>query len=311
MTVLGMDGGGTKTLVAVAGPDGQVTAVTKGPGLDPMAGPGWEARMTAQLQPFAPVEAAVIGLPYFSEVPAISDRQSAVARSVLGPDTLVMNDVAVAYEGALGGAEGVMLLSGTGSMAWSRGPLGVARCGGWGDVFGDEGSAWWIGREALTRVSRHLDGRQSAPGLAEGLLAALGIPGSELIAWTYGQAQPRAAVAALARHVDALAAVDADAAGIMARAAGQLVDLARAAARASGASPEAGWSYAGGVFRSNVVRGAVTDAMGRPPLAPRLPPVGGALLVAARRAGWLVDDRFIATLAASLAEISTGQEHIP
>ena len=300
--MLGMDGGGTKTVVAVAGSGGQVIAVTQGPGLDPTAGQDWAARMTALLQPFAPVKAAVIGLPYFSEVPAISARQTAVARSVLGPGALVMNDVAVAYEGALGGAEGVLLLSGTGSMAWSRGPLGVVRCGGWGDVFGDEGSAYWIGREALTRVSRHLDGRQSAPGLAAGILTALGIQGSDLIEWTYGQAQPRAAVAALARQVDALAAVDADAAEIIGLAAGHLVDLARAAARASEAPPEAGWSFAGGVFRSTHVRDAVTAAMGRPPLAPRLPPVGGAVLVAARRAGWQVDDRFIATLAVSLAQ---------
>ena len=177
----------------------------------------------------------------------------------------------------------------------------MVRCGGWGDVFGDEGSAWWIGREALTRVSRHLDGRQPAPGFAAGMLTALGIQGSALIAWTYGQAQPRAAVAALARQVDALAVGNPDAAEIMERAAGQLVDLARAAARASGVGPEPAWSFAGGVFRSAIMRDVVTAAMGRPPLPPRLPPVGGALLVAARRAGWRVDDRFIATLAGSLA----------
>ncbi len=296
-----MDGGGTKTVVAVAAPSGQVIAMTEGPGLDPTAGDGWEARMMALLQPHAPVDAAMIGLPYFSEVPAISARQTAVAQSVLGPGAEVVNDVALAYEGALGGAEGVLLLSGTGSMAWSRGPLGVVRCGGWGDVFGDEGSAYWIGCQALARVSRHLDGRQNAPGLAAGILEALGIPGSGLIEWTYGQAQPRAAVAALARRVDALAAVDADAAGILGLAAAQLVDLARGAARASGVGPDAGWSFAGGVFRSACLLGEVTAAMGTQPLAPRLPPVGGAVLAAARRAGWRVDDRFITTLAGSLA----------
>ena len=302
MIVLGLDGGGTKTVVAVAGPTGQVVAMTHGSGLDPTAGLDWEPRMVAMLRPFAPVAAAVLGLPYFSEVPAISARQTAVAQSVLGAGAEVVNDVGVAYEGALGGAEGVLVLAGTGSMAWARGPSGIARCGGWGDVFGDEGSGYWIGREALSRVSRHLDGRQNAPGLATGLLGALGIAGSELIAWTYAQAQPRAAVAGLARHVAGLAAHDPDAGEIMARAAAQLVELAQAAGRNAGLAPGCPWSFAGGVFGSAVVRATVTAAMGSEPVRPRLPPVGGAVIGAARRAGWPVDDGFITTLAASLAE---------
>ena len=302
MRVLGLDGGGTKTAVAVASRTGQVIAVSQGPGLDPTAGDGWEARMIALLQPFAQVDAAMLGLPYFSEVPAISARQTAIARSVLGLEAEVVNDVAVAYEGALGGAEGVLLLSGTGSMAWARGPAGVVRSGGWGDVFGDEGSAYWIGREALTLVSRHLDGRQSAPGLAAGILDALNIHSGELIAWTYSHTQPRAAVAALSRRVGDLAATDADAANILKRAAAQLVDLARAAARTGGLGHGHAWSHAGGAFGSAHLLAGVTAGMGSPPLPPRLPPVGGAVLAAARRAGWLVDDAFITTLAGSLAE---------
>ncbi len=111
-------------------------------------------RDLAALVDVGPVDAAVLGLPYFSEVPAISARQSAVAVAALGAGACVMNDVAVAFEGALGGDEGVLVLAGTGSMGWARGPAGVVRVGGWGDVFGDEGSAFWIGREALALVSR-------------------------------------------------------------------------------------------------------------------------------------------------------------
>ena len=302
MIVLGLDGGGTKTAVAVADPTGRVLAVAQGGGLDPTAGAAWEARLIALVQPFGAVQAAFLGLPYFSEVPAISARQTLVARSVLGHGAEVVNDVAVAYEGALGGAEGVLLLAGTGSMAWARGPAGVVRCGGWGDVFGDEGSAFWIGREALTLVSRHLDGRQHAPAFADAMLRALGIAGSDLIDWTYSQTQPRAAIAALSRQVGTLASHDPDAAYLMARAAAQLVDLAHAAARISGQGPDVGWSYAGGVFASAHLRAAVAAGMGSDPRAPRLPPVGGAVLAAARRAGWRVDDSFINTLATTLAE---------
>ena len=302
MRVLGLDGGGTKTAVAVAGPSGRVIAAALGPGLDPTAGDGWEARLIALVQPFAPIQSAMLGLPYFSEVPAISARQTALARSVLGIGAEVVNDVAMAYEGAMGGTEGVLLLSGTGSMAWARGPAGVVRCGGWGDVFGDEGSAFWIGREALTCVSHHLDGRQAAPGLTAGILDALNITGAQLIDWTYNQSQTRAAVAHLSRRVAEMAGHDPDAADILNRAAAQLVDLARTAARISGQAPGYDWSYAGGVFNSAHILAQVTAGLGTQPRAPRLPPVGGAVLAAARRAGWITDENFIATLANSLAE---------
>ncbi|MEI6096825.1 MAG: BadF/BadG/BcrA/BcrD ATPase family protein [Alphaproteobacteria bacterium] len=302
MRVLGLDSGGTKTLLAVALPTGQVTEFRQGPGLDPTAGKDWEQDLITLLQPCAPMQAAVLGLAYFSEIPAISARQTAIAQAVLGLGAEVVNDVAVAYEGALGGADGVLVLSGTGSMAWARGPAGVVRCGGWGDVFGDEGSAYWIGRAALALVSRHLDGRQDAEAFAAGMLDAIGIIGAELIAWTYGQTQPRAAVAALARDVVALAEQNQDAAEIVRQAAAHLVEMGRSAARRADLPRGHRWSFAGGVFASDALRGAVTTGMGSPPTPPRLPPVGGAVIAAARRAGWVVDETFIATLAGSLAD---------
>ena len=155
--VLGLDGGGTKTEIALVARDGQVVRFLAGPGLDPMAG-DWEARLAAMATGLGPVRAAVLGLPYFSEVAEISARQQAVASRLFGTAAQVRNDVDVAFEGALGGQDGVLILAGTGSMAWARGAAGTARAGGFGDAFGDEGSANWIGRIALNLVSRHLDG---------------------------------------------------------------------------------------------------------------------------------------------------------
>lgn len=301
MRVLGLDGGGTKTILAMALPTGEVIETKNGPGMDPTAGPKWEQHLTNMLRPCPAVEAAVLGLAYFSEIPAISVRQTEIAQLVLGPRAEVVNDVAVAYEGALGGSDGVLVLSGTGSMAWARGPLGIVRSGGWGDVFGDEGSAFWIGRAALSRVSRHLDGRQNAPVFAKGILDALGLTGSDLIEWTYGQSHPRAAVAGLSRHVSALAGHDADAAQILKQAAGQLVELSRTAARTAGLAEGHAWSFAGGSFASPILLAEVTAGMGSDPMLPRLPPVGGAVIAAARRAGWTIDESFLATLAATMA----------
>lgn len=301
MRVLGLDGGGTKTEVAVVDRSGQVVAFVAGAGMDPTAGDGWEARLAAMVGPLGAVERAVLGLPYFTEVPAISAHQSAVAVQVLGPGARVLNDVGMAFEGALGGAEGVLILAGTGSMAWARGPRGVVRAGGFGDVFGDEGSAFWIGREALRIVSRHLDGRQRAAGFAAGILGGLGISGEGLIAWTYGQ--PRVAVAGVARLVARQAeAGDPVALGLLRRAARELGDLTRAAMRAAGLAPGARWSFAGGVMGNPVVRGALGERLGLEPVPPILPPVGGAVLVAARDAGWDTGGDFQATLVRSLGE---------
>jgi glucosamine kinase len=62
----------------------------------------------------------------------------------------VMSDAEAAHLGALGGDAGILLLAGTGSMALGRNARRRwARAGGWGPLLGDEGSAFWIGREWL------------------------------------------------------------------------------------------------------------------------------------------------------------------
>ena len=62
----------------------------------------------------------------------------------------VIADVEAAYLGALGERAGILLLSGTGSMALGRDERGRwTRAGGWGPLLGDEGSAFWIGRQWL------------------------------------------------------------------------------------------------------------------------------------------------------------------
>ena len=305
--VLGLDGGGTKTEIALVDPAGRVLRLVAGPGLDPTSGEDWQGRLAAMVAGMSPV-AARLGLPYFSEVPEISEAQQALATRLLGPCALVRNDVDLGFEGALGGQEGVLVLSGTGSMAWARGRRGTARAGGFGDVFGDEGSAHWIGVQALNLVSRHLDGRWRCAGFAEGLLARLGISGGELIAWTYGAGASRAEVAQVARHVASLAdGGEEEARRLLRRAAGELARLARAAARAAGADPRH-WSHAGGVLGNPMLRGFLASELGAPPLAPLLPPVGGAALAAARAAGWQTGSDFTGRLALALREAAERRE---
>lgn len=299
--VLGLDGGGTKTDLAVIDCAGSVISRRQMQGLDPTKGPEWEAVLAGIATTVGPVTTAVLGLPFHGEVAQISARQTEIATSLFGASACVMNDVAVAFDGAFAGADGVLVLAGTGSMAWSRGPLGVHRVGGWGECFGDEGSAFWIGREALRQISQQLDGRRPRTTFADAMLSRIGIGANDLIGWTYGLANKRALIAALAVTVSALArAGDADAAALMTKAASHLSHLGLTAQRLCGLA--LGWSFAGGVMNDAVVRDGLTKAMGAAPVAPILPPVGGAVLAAARAAGWETGDDFIARLKVGLTD---------
>lgn len=293
--VLGIDGGGTKTEAVVVDGSGTVLWRDRTGGLDPLAGPDWEARLAVLAQAAGPVVQAAVGLPCFGEIEAVTRRQEAVVATVFGASAKAFNDVELAFEGALAGQDGVLVLAGTGSMAWGRGPLGVHRVGGWGDVFGDEGSAFWIGREALSRASRELDGRHADSGFATALLAGLGIGGRDLMAWVHALEQPRSGIAAVAALVSDLArGGNRDAVALLTEAGQLLANQGRTAARLCGTG--ARWSFAGGVLADPVVRAVLAERMGGSPQAPVLPPVGGAVLVAARAAGWRTGAAFIQRL---------------
>jgi len=91
----------------------------------------------------------------------------------------------VALDDAFGEGPGVLLIAGTGSVAFGRGPTGTfARCGGWGPYFGDEGSGAWIGRKALSVVTAAADGREPETTLTGAILTAAEVNEvSELVAW--------------------------------------------------------------------------------------------------------------------------------
>jgi glucosamine kinase len=289
--VLGIDGGGTKTEAAVADAEGRVVWRDRTGGLDPTAGPEWEIVLEELARMAGPVAQAALGLPYHGEIAEISRRQHRVSTQLFGTSVLVANDVALAFEGALAGAEGVLVLAGTGSMAWARGPLGTHRVGGWGDIFGDEGSAYWIGREALARISRELDGRDPESGFAKVMLATIGIAPEDLSTWAYAEA-PRARIAGLAAVVSTCAqAGNAVARALMQAAGEELGLLGQTAVRLCGTAER--WSYAGGVMADPTVLATVTAAMGCPPVPPILPPVGGAVLAAAKAAGWTTGSTFL------------------
>jgi N-acetylglucosamine kinase-like BadF-type ATPase len=70
----------------------------------------------------------------------------------------VETDAFISYLGAIGLEPGVLLIAGTGSIAIGRrADSAMIRIGGWGPIFGDEGSGFWIGREVIQTALRAND----------------------------------------------------------------------------------------------------------------------------------------------------------
>ncbi|MBW7920649.1 MAG: N-acetylglucosamine kinase [Rubellimicrobium sp.] len=302
--VAAVDGGGSKTAVAVATRDGSARRLPTVGGSNPQDNPDWAQAIEAALAPVQGAAHVVLGLGGYGEVPEVDARLEDKARALTGPRFTMMNDVALAARAAFPNGGGVLVLSGTGSMAVATGPAGTVRVGGWGDLFSDEGSAFWIGREALARAARERDGREGDTRLADGLEAALGLTGGghyALLGWALAQPHPRADIARLARIVDRLAGNGVDAArALLDAAAGELAALAATAARRAGLEAPQPWAPAGSVFNSRILTGAVAARLGGPAIAPAADALGGGLLLAARAAGWDVDAAWRARVAAGL-----------
>jgi glucosamine kinase len=129
----------------------------------------------------------------------------------------VGTDVEGAHRDAFGGGPGVLLVVGTGSIAWGRDPVGrEIRVGGWGEVLGDEGSGYWLGLQGLRAVARAADGRSASTALSRVVLERLGLPEPQaLIPWTANASKGE--IAALAPLVlDAAEAGDREAAEVLA-----------------------------------------------------------------------------------------------
>jgi N-acetylglucosamine kinase-like BadF-type ATPase len=101
-------------------------------------------------------------------------RAATLLRTLARSNRLIINDISVvsdaeiAYEGALNGEDGIIMIVGTGSIGLARiGKGKFIRCGGWGIELDDEGSGAWIGKEALTAIVRHIDGRGKPTKLTE------------------------------------------------------------------------------------------------------------------------------------------------
>jgi N-acetylglucosamine kinase-like BadF-type ATPase len=305
---LGVDGGGTKTAFALIDRQGQVLARNEQSsayylevGMEGAA--DVLARGCAGLFAAAGVTAndvtfAFFGLPAYGEDRAVQAQLDALPRAVLGHGRyLCDNDMVCSWAGSLACADGISVIAGTGSMAYGRIGGQGARAGGWGELFSDEGSAYWIARAGLALFSRMSDGRAPRGPLHALMRTRLALQDDlDLCQVVYGELRgERSKVAALSRLVSEAAALgDAQAAAILESAALEVAALVDAVRGQLGvdAGTEVTVSYSGGLFgvegplRAPFARVLAASSAGAYRLmAPRLPPVLGAAVYAAHQVG--------------------------
>jgi glucosamine kinase len=219
--VAGVDAGGSHTVAVLVDTDGRERARREGPGS--AVGPGAEAvsaEIVSRLVQDAvgraggpAVAALVVGAAGVGHAPAREAFVNALRARGAPARTMVVTDAEAAFASAFGDGAGILLLSGTGSIALARDPSGAwHRVGGWGWRSGDEGSGYAIGRAGVAAVGRALDGRGPATTLSQLLPAALGIADAPaLLAWARdaapaGLAGLGTAVQTAARRGDPVAA---------------------------------------------------------------------------------------------------------
>ena len=259
--VIGIDAGGTKTVCHLADEHGTLVAEARAGG--------------ANLQASGELHVEKVLHDVMEE--AIGDREIMPAAICLGiagvdrPDdslvvrsllrrigykarTLVVNDALVALEAGAPDAPGVVIISGTGSIAYGRNRANeAARVGGWGHALGDEGSGYWIGRAALRAVLREADRRGPRTALTPLLLRHFGVSEAQsLIHEVYQGSLRPAAIGALAQCVQtAFGQEDPAAVGILRAAADELEAAGVSVSSRLGMADEPFvFLLSGGIFRA-------------------------------------------------------------
>ena len=328
---LGVDGGGTKTALALIDRDGNIRATHTASGAYYFAA-GLEATGAVLAAAVAAVlhgagavaadlEYAYFGLPGYGEDSTVGDALDRLPAACLsGTPYRCGNDMVCGWAGSLMCRDGISVVAGTGSICYGERGGRSARCGGWGELFSDEGSAYWIACRGLNLFSRMSDGRAPRGPLHELMKSSLALAADlDLCGHIYTRlASDRARIAQLARLVqEAAIAGDAQAVAVYSEAAAELAGLIEATRRqlGFGADESVPVSYSGGVFDHASELLLLPFAAGlrahHPHYQleiPALPPVLGAALYAARCSGKPLDASAIARLRARDASAAVGAD---
>jgi N-acetylglucosamine kinase-like BadF-type ATPase len=305
---LGVDGGGTKTALVLIDADGEIRATHVAPGsyyvsigldaLSALLAEAVGAVLTKAAVSPDTLDFAFFGLPAYGEDSALLGTLSRLPQQFLRADTFLCgNDMVCGWAGSLLCRDGISIVAGTGSICYGERNGAAARCGGWGELFSDEGSAYWIACRGLNLFSRMSDGREPRGALYDLVKQSLHISEDlDLCAHVFSQlGGDRARIAQLSKLVtQAARAGDEQSIAIIDDAARELALLVDATRRRLEFAPgePVPVSYSGGVFEhvGAMLKDKFTACLhaygaGYQVGEPLLPPAIGAALYAAKRHG--------------------------
>src|SRR4029450_6136685 len=156
MHVIGIDAGGTKTVCLLADEQGEIISRARGEGANLQAAGELQVEkippkvMDDAIDGRAIAPAAIcLGIAGVDRPNDAATVRSIMKRIGYNSRVLIVNDALIALETGAPGQPGVVIISGTGSIAYGRNAAGeAARAGGWGYVLGDGGRGHWVGRRA-------------------------------------------------------------------------------------------------------------------------------------------------------------------
>ena len=209
--ILGVDGGGTKTVALLGDLDGNV--LSRGmSGSSNIHAVGFDAACLAlesaihmaRKDHSGEIAAMCLGLAGAGRKEDIEQFQNWVVHKFPKTIVRVVSDAEILLMAAVPSGPALALICGTGSIVYGRTVTGeLIRAGGWGYLFGDEGSGFAIGVAALRAVMQAYDGRGSETLLSELVLERFGLrTPPDLVRSIYGAESPRLALASLADLVE-------------------------------------------------------------------------------------------------------------
>lgn len=301
----GIDGGQSTTTAVLGNADGRVVGRGSSGGCDELGAGADSTRLRDALEAALREALRAAHLPKSTRLRALVagvsgyDAEPVGAAPHFSADSVaLMHDAPVAHAGAFGGGSGVVVIAGTGSVAYARDENGgVATLGGLGYVFGDEGSGFAIARNALAASLRHLHAGCRVALQACAFFNAAS--GAEILRSFYRGAISREHLASFARVVVEISTSDDDACARDAAVRAHR-DLATLACDAAG-RPEVHWStppriaFLGGLMRNARFRERVHSSTTRANAAlrvvpPRYEPAVGALILAYNSGGIRVEE---------------------
>ncbi len=233
---LGIDGGGTKTSCLIGDENSvlgkgtsagsNIIRVGERQARESLGAAIRQACSAANISP-AKIERTCVGI-----AGGAGPEIAAVVRRLLSEfvsgEIEVVGDMVIAMEAAFGGGPGVIVIAGTGSIAYGRNSKGeTARAGGWGFAISDEGSGHWIGRSAVAASMRACDeaGAESTSALLDSIMKSWGVSTREQLVVTANAAPDFAAL--LPSVLSAADAGDATACSVLNQAGVELAALAK------------------------------------------------------------------------------------